>query len=147
HLSTLFPETRIKGYLEVRGADAGSQPMVLALPALWKGLLYDDAAMDAAIALTAHLDLAERLELRAAVPRSGLATSVRAAGGGSVRVLELAHRLVAIARDGLGRVEPGELGLLAPLDEVVASGRAPAERVREAFAGWGGDVAKLVQAI
>ena len=147
HLSTLFPETRIKGYLEVRGADAGAQPTVLALPALWKGLLYDDAAMAAATALTAHLDLAERLALRAQVPRTGLATPLRAPGGGSVKVLELARALVAAARDGLTRVAPDELPLLAPLDEIVETGRAPAERVREAFSSWGGDVHKLVQAI
>jgi glutamate--cysteine ligase len=150
HLSTLFPETRIKGYLEVRGADAGPQPLVLALPALWKGLLYDDAAMAAATALTAHLSYEERLALRAEVPHHGFATPVRAAGGGHVkktRVLELARELVAIARGGLSRVEAEELPLLAPLEEIVKTGRAPAERVREAFAGWGGDVTKLVDAI
>ena len=149
HLSTLFPETRIKGDLEVRGADAGSHDTVLALPALWKGLLYDDAAMAAATALTAHLSYEERLALRAEVPRTGLATVLRAPGGGKggVRLLDLARSLVAIARDGLGRIAPEELPLLAGLDEIVESGRAPAERVREAFASWGGDVSKLVQAI
>jgi glutamate--cysteine ligase len=147
HLSTLFPETRLKGYLEVRGADAGTQPMVLALPALWKGLLYDDAACAAVSVLTAHLSFAERLELRAEVPRSGLATRLRAPAGGQVTVLELARQLVAAARAGLTRVAPAELPLLAPLDEVVATGRAPAERVREAFASWGGDVRRLVEEI
>jgi glutamate--cysteine ligase len=147
HLSTLFPETRIKGYLEVRGADAGNQAMTLALPALWKGLLYDETAMAAASALTAHLSYAERLALRAVVPRSGLATQVRGAAASSVRVLDLARALVAIAHDGLARLAPEEVSLLAPLHEVVESGRAPAERVREAFAGWGGDVHKLVEAI
>jgi glutamate--cysteine ligase len=145
HLSTLFPETRLKTYLEVRGADAGSQAMVLALPALWKGLLYDDAACREASALTAHLAYEERLALREQVPRTGLATGMRSAGGGQVGVLELARQLVAIARAGLTRVAPDEVRLLAPLDEVVTTGRAPAERVREAFAGWAGDVGKLVE--
>jgi glutamate--cysteine ligase len=95
HLSTLFPETRLKGYLEVRGADAGSQPMVLALPALWKGLLYDDDACAAASALTAHLSYEERLALRADVPRTGLSAELPARGGGKVRMLELARALVS----------------------------------------------------
>ncbi len=152
HLSTLFPETRLKGYLEMRGADAGTHGMALALPALWKGVLYDDAACAAATALTAHLTMDERLALRAEVPRSGLGTELRAAGGGGrgggsggkVRVLDLARELVQIAREGLARVAPDEVGLLAPIEEVAQSGRAPAERVRETFAGWNGNVTQLV---
>src|SRR5262249_21362245 len=73
HLTTLFPEVRLKRYLEVRGADPSSLPMVLALPALWTGLLYDDEALAGATALTAGLSFAQRAELRASVPRQGLA--------------------------------------------------------------------------
>jgi glutamate--cysteine ligase len=134
HLSTLFPENRLKHYLEVRGADAGSLDMVLALPALWKGLLYDDEALSATLALTAHWSLPERLDVRARVPRSGLATPVPGRHGKDTTVLTLARELVAIARAGLGRVAPRELVLLPPVEEVAAAGRAPAARVRELFA-------------
>jgi glutamate--cysteine ligase len=145
HLSTLFPETRLKQYLEARGADAGPLEMVLALPALWKGLLYDADACAEATLLTAHLTMAERQTLRAEVPRSGLDTPVRAAGGGTAAILELARELVGIARAGLERVAPREVQLLAPLEAIVASGRAPAARVRELFAT--GDPIAAIQAL
>jgi glutamate--cysteine ligase len=145
HLSTLFPETRLKSYIEMRGADAGPMGMVLALPALWKGLCYDDAALTAASVLTAHLTYGERLALRAAVPRSGLATELPARGGGTTTVGVLARELVALARAGLARVARDELSLLEPVEEVAATGRAPAEKIREVFARAHGDVGVLTR--
>jgi glutamate--cysteine ligase len=144
HLSTLFPETRLKGYLEVRGADSGPLSMVLALPALWKGLLYDREACLAASALTAKLSFADRLTLRAEVPRMGLATMVaplRATVG------ELARDLVTIAREGLERVSPEDLPWLEPLVEIAATGRAVSDRVRDQLAEAKGDRAKLIRSL
>ncbi|MSP17604.1 MAG: glutamate--cysteine ligase [Myxococcales bacterium] len=141
HVSTLFPEVRLKQVIELRGADAGPMPMVLALPALWKGLLYDDDACREARRLTAGWSFAERLALRASVPRAGLAAR---AGGRSV--LELARELVAIARAGLTRLAPDDVAALAPLEEIAQSGRAPAERVREVFRDARGP-AEIVQAL
>jgi glutamate--cysteine ligase len=144
HLSTLFPEARLKNYLEVRGADAGPLPMVLALPALWKGLLYDEDACRAATALTAHLSFPERQALREAVPRQGLAAAIPRRGA----VRDAARELVAIARAGLTRAAlSGKCALLEPLDEVVGTGRAPADRIRDAWRAAGGDRKRLVAAL
>jgi glutamate--cysteine ligase len=136
HLTTLFPEARLKRYLELRGADAGTLPMVLALPALWTGLLYDDAALAGATALTAGLAMADRQALRQAVPRQGLAA--RLPDGRSVR--DVGRELVALAAAGLGRLAPGDVAYLDPLREIVETGRTVADRVREAFARGPGEL-------
>jgi glutamate--cysteine ligase len=143
HLTTLFPEVRLKNYLEVRGADAGPVPMVLALPALWKGLLYDADACEAATALTAGLSFEERQTLRATVPREGLATRLP----DGRRVVDTARELVAIARAGLERQDPEEASYLAPLEEIAATGVAVADRVREVWRAAGGDRARLIEAL
>jgi glutamate--cysteine ligase len=130
HLTTLFPEARLKRYLELRGADAGPLPMVLALPAFWKGLLYDDDALAGATALTAGLSWADRLALRQAVPRQGLAA--RLPDGRLVH--DVARELVAMARTGLGRIAPADVPYLAPVVEVAETGRTSSDRIREAFA-------------
>jgi glutamate--cysteine ligase len=142
HLSTLFPEVRLKNYLEVRGADAGPLPMVLALPALWRGLLYDEDACAAATELTARLSFAERLALREAVPAAGLATAVP--GGGTVR--DLAVELVDIALKGLGR-QGEDVTKIEPLVEIAETGRAPADHVRDAFQAAAGDRSRFVAAL
>jgi glutamate--cysteine ligase len=147
HLSTLFPETRLKSYLEMRGADAGTVPMVEALPALWKGLLHHDDARAAAEAITAHLGVEERLALRAEVPRAGLGAAVPAARGGTTTVLAWARELVAIAKAGLAQIEPEAVPSLAPLEEVVTSGRSPADHVREVWRALGGDPARVCAAL
>lgn len=144
HLSTLFPEVRLKQYLEVRGADAGPRPMILALPALWRGLLYDDEAVRAATALTAGLTFDERVALRAAVPRSGFAT--RLSGGRSATVGELARELVAIARGALGRLgATADIAALTVLEDIAATERAPADRIREIFRETNGDRARIMR--
>lgn len=129
HLSTLFPEIRLKPYLEVRGCDSVQQNVVCALPALWKGLLYDDDAGAAAWALVQDLDFGERLALWAECRTAALA---------SPRVRSLCERLLAIAREGLDRADirdsrgRSEAHFLDPLDRLVAAGRSPADVARAA---------------
>ncbi|MFC7536539.1 glutamate--cysteine ligase [Sphingomonas sp. GCM10030256] len=143
HLSTAFPEVRLKSFLEMRGADGGRWGRICALPALWVGLLYDEAALDAAWDLCRHWSIEEREQLRHDVPR--LALETRVPGGGTMK--ELAGRVLEIAAAGLtarGRLNPAgdnEGGFLDPLREVVASGVTPADRMLQHYHGaWGGDV-------
>jgi glutamate--cysteine ligase len=140
HLTTLFPEVRLKHYIEVRGADAGPLAMVLALPALWKGLLYDDDATREALALTSRLSFAERLALREAVPRLGLSAELP----DGRRVAEVARVLVATAREGLARQAPGEVGYLRPLEEIADTGRGVYDRVRDLARAAGSDRARII---
>jgi glutamate--cysteine ligase len=142
HLSTLFPEGRLKKFIEVRGCDCGSLPMIEALAPMMRGLLYDDTARAAAIQLTADLSFADRQRLADEVPRSGFATRA-----GAHTVGELAKQLVAIARDGLSRVAPASLPLLAPVEEIAASGRTQADRIRELWQRHAGNRAALIRAL
>jgi glutamate--cysteine ligase len=148
HISTLFPEVRLKRFLEMRGADSGPTRRILALPALWVGLLYDADSLRAALDLTADWTAAERQYLRDRVPATALATPFR---GGTV--LDVARTVVALARDGLRRrARLNRHGLdetiyLAPLDETLALGRTPADLLLEAFNGpLGGDIDKVFEA-
>jgi len=138
HLSTLFPEGRLKKFIEVRGCDCGSFPMIEALGPMMRGLLYDPTARDAAIALTARMSFADRQRLADEVPRTGLATRV-----GTTTVGELAKQLVAIAKDGLSRVAPGALSLLAPVDAIATTGRTQADRIVELWQRGGDRIAAL----
>ncbi|MBN8996805.1 MAG: glutamate--cysteine ligase [Rhizobiales bacterium] len=142
HLSTLFPEVRLKSYLEMRGADCGPRDMLYALPALWVGLLYDSVALDAALDLIRDWTADERQALRDAVPRTALKTPFR-----NRTVRDIAGEMLAIARGGLARRArrnregADETVYLAPLDEIVASGETRAERLLADFAGpWHGDI-------
>lgn len=143
HLTTLFPEVRIKRILEVRNADAVSPDLLCAMPALWKGLLYEDAAREAAAAL-APWTVAERDQLHLDVARRGLAA--RTPGGA---LLPLARELVAIAREGLRRLASGggdETAFLEPLEEVVARGTSPGQDLLERWQGaWGGRPDRLIE--
>jgi glutamate--cysteine ligase len=148
HLSTAFPEVRLKSFLEMRGADGGRWGRICALPALWVGLLYDGAALDAAWDLVKGWTIAEREALRADVPR--LALEAKVPGGVTVR--ELAGRVLEIAAAGLsarGRENAAgdnEGGFLDPLREVVASGVTPADRLLARYHGeWGGDVSRVYE--
>jgi glutamate--cysteine ligase len=142
HLTTLFPEVRLKRFLEMRGADAGPWKSLCALPALWVGLLYDGDALGAAWDLVKDWTPEEHTRLRAEVPRQGLATAFRGA-----TVMELADDVLEIARAGLARrgrldwIGRDEGHFLAPLQETLASGVTPAEHALEAFHGrWKGSV-------
>jgi len=146
HLTTLFPEVRLKQYLEMRGCDGGPWARLCALPALWVGLLYDGAALDAAYDLIKDWSVAEREAMHRAVPRLGLG----APAPGGRKVLDLARQIVAIAETGLHRRDccshkgGDEHIYLEPLKEIAASGRSAATVLLEKFHGpWGGSVEPL----
>ena len=148
HLSTLFPEVRLKeGYLEVRGADCCDRDLNCAHPALWKGILYDDDARAAARALMVDLDADARERLRRDVARDGLAARTERAP-----VIELARELVAIARAGLRRLHPitaerDETGFLDPIDRLLEErGASPGRIAAELWEGeLGRDPRRLVE--
>jgi glutamate--cysteine ligase len=146
HLSTAFPEVRLKSFLEMRGADGGPWSRICALPALWVGLLYDQTALDAAWDLVKDWDMEGRELLRASVPKLGLDAPLP--GGGTLR--DIAGEVLSIARSGLaarGRLNAGgdnETGYLEPLAEIVAAGKVPAERLLDLYHGeWSGDVSRV----
>jgi glutamate--cysteine ligase len=143
HLSTLFPEVRFKPFIELRGCDAGSVPMVLALTPLAKGILYDDTALTAATGLTERLSFDQRLRLVEDVARIGLAA--RVGGGHTVGVL--ARELVEIAADGLTRIAPDEIEFLEPVQALVASGRTQADALVELWRRVAGDPARVIAEI
>jgi glutamate--cysteine ligase len=142
HLSTLFPEARLKKFIEVRGCDCGSFPMIGALGPFMRGLLYDPTARAAGIALTAGLSFADRQQLADDVPRLGFAARV-----GQHTVGDLAGELVAIVRDGLSRVAPAALPLIAPLEDIATTRRTQSDRVVELWRAHAGDRAALVRAL
>ena len=148
HLSTAFPEVRLKSFLEMRGADGGPWNRICALPAFWVGLLYDQSALDAAWDLVKGWDMAGREALRSAVPKLGLDAPLP--GGGTLRdiageVMKIAHSGLA-ARGKLNKSGDNETGYLAPLDEIVASGKVPAQRLLDKFHGtWGGDMSRVYE--
>jgi glutamate--cysteine ligase len=142
HLTTLFPDVRLKRFLEMRGADAGAFPQILALPALWVGLLYDRTALSAAADLIADWTEEERQGLRAAVPRLGLKAPFR---GGTAR--DVARDMVALAQAGLARrarrdlFGKDEAKYLAPLAEIVETGRSASDRLLADYRGaWHEDI-------
>jgi glutamate--cysteine ligase len=145
HLTTLFPEVRMKQFLEMRGADGGPWARLCALPALWVGLLYEQGALDAAWDLVKDWTAEEREALRREVPRTALATPFR---GRPLR--ETAARVLAIAQAGLrararrGKESADETEYLDALAQIVATGRTPAEELLERFHGpWDGEVAPI----
>jgi glutamate--cysteine ligase len=145
HVTTAFTDVRLKRFLEMRGADAGSAEMMVAQSALWVGLLYGDAALSAAESLLRGVGHGDALVLRAAVPRQGLETPFR---GGKLR--DLAREVVAIARDGLRarslRDPTGtdEATYLAPLETIAAGGPTQAEYWLARYGGdWHGDTSRI----
>jgi glutamate--cysteine ligase len=147
HISTIFPEVRLKRYLEMRGADGGPWRRLPALPAYWVGILYDDDALESAWDLVKHWSAEERQKLRDEVPRLGFSAKI---GGRSV--LQLAKATLALAEKGLARRRRfdanghDENRYLRPLQEYVARGITPAEELLEKFHGpWGGSVAPVFE--
>ncbi|MGO4525252.1 glutamate--cysteine ligase [Microvirga sp. 2MCAF35] len=142
HVSTVFPEVRLKRYLEMRGADVGNIDHIVALSAFWTGLLYDETALDGAWELVKNWTAQEREGLRADVPMLALKASI---AGRSVQ--DVARDALALSHAGLKRRgyldEAGrdETRHLAYAEEIVASGRTQAERLLELYHGaWGGSV-------
>ena len=144
HLTTLFPDVRLKRFLEMRGADAGDLRQLCALPALWVGLLYDSEALDQAYALIADWTAAERQALRDSVPRLGLATPFRRG-----TLLDVAREMVTVALGGLRRRarvgrNGDERAALEPLLETVEAGRSPSDRLLADYRGaWHGNIDRL----
>jgi glutamate--cysteine ligase len=147
HLSAIFPEVRLKRYLEMRGADAVPWRRLPALPAYWAGLLYDDGSLDAAWDLVKNWSNAQRQKLRDDVPKLGFSAII--AGR---QLLELGKATLTLAEQGLKRrrrVDTGghdESRYLQPLQEFVTRGITPAEELLEKFQGpWGGSVEPVFQ--
>jgi glutamate--cysteine ligase len=145
HLSTAFPEVRLKTFLEMRGADAGPWSRTCALPALWVGLIYDADAQRQAADLIRDWTVAEMEELRRHVPRLGLRAPFR---GGILQ--DVAKQVVAVAelglrnRASLGASGESEVGFLAEAHQIAESGMTPADRLLEAYHGrWQGDITRI----
>ncbi|MGA0827964.1 MAG: glutamate--cysteine ligase [Gemmobacter sp.] len=142
HLTTVFPEARLKRYIEMRGADAGPLGNLVALPAFWTGLIYDADALGAAWEIARGWDAETREGLRVAASEAGLAGS---AGGVSLR--DVAARVLDLSRAGLVARGLGEEVHLAPLQAIIASGRTRADDLLAAYAGeWGGDIGRVYEA-
>ncbi|CAN7690376.1 glutamate--cysteine ligase [Aminobacter sp. LjRoot7] len=142
HLSTLFPDVRLKRFLEMRGADGGPWRRICALPAFWVGLLYDPATLDAAEELTRNWTYAETLAMRDAVPEQGIAAPFR-----NTTLREIGREVLALSRQGLvnrgrkNREGFDEAGFLNTLDEVIARGTTSAEEMLNAYnTRWGGSI-------
>jgi glutamate--cysteine ligase len=147
HLTTLFPEVRIKKIIEVRGADAVPPGLTCSLPALWKGLLYDAGAREAARKLVDFSTHDSRVAARSDVARRGLAAEYAGRP-----ILELARDLAGISRDGLRRIghagisKPDECGFLEPVFEQLAMGASPGQVVLERWNGeWKKSFDRLIE--
>ncbi len=147
HITTLFPEVRLKRYIEMRGADGGPWRRVCALPAFWVGLLYDDEAIGQAEAMIADWTADEVVALRNAVPAGGLDTPFR-----NRTMLDLAREALDISRTGLKNRDrkdfwgQDESHFLATLEQIADSGLTPAENKIAAFEGrWDGDVRRAFE--
>ena len=148
HITTAFPEVRLKRFLEMRGADGGAWGNICALPAFWVGLLYDDQALEEAAALAAPLNANDVMEARLSVSRDGLRGQL---GGRDVH--DLAAKLVDLASAGLrrrARIDDSgsdETGYLAPLRNAIANSETPAERLLRLYRdSWGEDVTRIFEA-
>jgi glutamate--cysteine ligase len=146
HMSTAFPEVRLKSFLEMRGADGGPWNRICALPAFWVGLLYDQTALDAAWDEVKHWTMEERETLRNAVPKLGLKAPIP----GDKTLQDIAGRILDIsaagltARNRLNSSGDNESGYLDPLREIVASKKTLADRLLEHYHGkWQGDLTKI----
>lgn len=143
HMTTVFPEARVKKYIEMRGADCGDVAHLAALPAFWVGLMYDQGALDAAWDLVKGFDAETRDGLRVAASVSAL----QGAAGG-VKLAELSAQALALSDAGLRARGLGEEVHLAPLHASVAAGAVQADRLLELYHGeWGGDLARVYEAV
>ena len=139
HMTTVFPEVRMKRFIEMRGADGGPWRRICALSALWVGLLYDERAQQDAYALIADWTQEERGYLRMEAAHTGLRTPFR-----DGTLLDVAREVLRISREGLERRGHGEMKFLASLESIVETGVTPAEELLLKFNGeWKGDIDKL----
>ncbi|MDI4666382.1 glutamate--cysteine ligase [Xanthobacter autotrophicus] len=149
HLSTIFPEVRLKRFLEMRGADAGPWAKLCALPAFWVGLLYDSQSLDAAWDLARNWTAEQRQQLRDDVPRLGLKAEI---AGRPLR--EIARDVLKLSEAGLkrrgfhDRMGRDETRFLEPLEEIVLTGRSPADKLLALYNGeWEGSVEPVFKAL
>ncbi|MGB3176556.1 MAG: glutamate--cysteine ligase [Albidovulum sp.] len=147
HMTTVFPEARVKKYIEMRGADGGPWRRLCALPALWVGLMYDQSALDAAWDLAKGWDADTREALRVAASVDGLQAKV-----GGISMHDLAREVVAISEAGLkaracpgvGGMVPDETHFLNTLQESIETGKVPADELLEQYQGeWAGDLSRI----
>jgi glutamate--cysteine ligase len=145
HLTTIFPEVRLKNYIEMRGADSGPWRRLCALPAIWTGLLYDAASLDAAWDLVKGWSREDRQGLRDTVPRLALDAAVK---GRSVR--DIARDVLEVSRAGLAKRDRrgckgrDESRFLDVLDDIVESNRTPADDLLTLYHGrWQGDIDRV----
>ena len=147
HLTTIFPEARIKKFMEMRGADGGPWRRLCALPAFWVGLMYDQSALDAAWDLVKGWDAETRDRLRVAASVDGLQAKVDGIDMRALarEVIELSHAgLRARARPGGGGMIPDETHFLNTLRESVETGKTPADELLEHYHGdWQGDLSRI----
>jgi glutamate--cysteine ligase len=148
HLSTIFPEARLKRYLEMRGADAGSRQRLCALPALWTGLFYDAPSLEAAWALVKNWTPEERCELRSTAPKEALKARFRRG-----RIQNLARDMLEIARDGLrARRRLNEAGrdetiFLDSIEPIIKTGQTAAEELLIRYErDWGRNIDPVFEA-
>ena len=142
HMTTVFPEARVKKFIEMRGADCGDLAHIVALPAFWVGLMYDASALDAAWDLVKGIDAVTREGLRVAASVSALQGEA-----GGVKILDLARAAVGLSHAGLAARGLGEEVFLAPVVQSVTSGTTQADRWLQAYHGeWGGDLGRIYDA-
>jgi glutamate--cysteine ligase len=142
HMTTVFPEARVKKYIEMRGADCGDQAHIAALPAFWVGLMYDQTALDAAWDLVKGLDAETREGLRVAASVSALAGEAE-----GVKLLDLARAAVGLSHAGLAARGLGEEAQLRPLVESLKTGKVQADKWLDLYQGaWGRDLTPLYEA-
>ena len=146
HLSTAFPEVRLKSFLEMRGSDGGPWNRICALPALWVGLLYSDDALDAAWDLVKGWSIEDHQRIRDAVPRQGLDTVMpdgRTMQALGKEVLEIAGRGLSV-RGQVNSMGDNESGFLNPLHQIIDSGMSPAHQLLQKYEKeWGGDLDRV----
>ena len=139
HMTTVFPEARVKKYIEMRGADVGDVAHIAALPAFWVGLMYDEAALDAAWDLVRGFDSETREGLRVAASVAGLQGTE-----GGVSLMDLAHATVGLSHAGLAARGLDEQRHLAPLVDSLKSGKVQADRWLDRYNGdWQGDLTRI----
>ena len=142
HMTTVFPEARVKKFIEMRGADCGDLPHIVALPAFWVGLMYDASALDAAWDLVKGIDAETREGLRVAASVSALQGEA-----GGVKLLDLARAAVGLSQAGLVARGLGEEVYLAPVVQSVKVGVTQADRWLADYHGeWGGDLGRIYEA-
>lgn len=141
HLTTIFPEIRLKRFLEMRGADGGPWNMICALPAFWVGLLYDDQALQEAEDLVSSWTAMDRLHMQENVARDGLKMECAGRAGERTTMQELAKEVLRISEGGLRRRGEDEEGFLEKLHAIADKGTNQAEELESKFTKlWRGDV-------